>query len=79
MSLFACTGNDYSDEVQLDIAANSENNINIWPVLDIIVSGRTELIGAKEHREVAQQAVIESLVLLKNKKISYPLVRTLIS
>ncbi|GLX81134.1 glycoside hydrolase family 3 protein [Thalassotalea eurytherma] len=30
-------------------------------------SGKTELIGAKAHRDVARQAVRESLVLLKNK------------
>ncbi len=38
-----------------------------------ILSGRTELIGAKAHREVAQQAVRESLVLLKNKNNILPL------
>lgn len=36
-------------------------------------SGRTELIGAKSHREVAAQAVRESLVLLKNKNGLLPL------
>ena len=38
-----------------------------------IDSGKTELIGAKEHRDVARQAVRESLVLLKNKKKLLPL------
>jgi beta-glucosidase len=37
------------------------------------LSGRTELIGAKEHRQVAQQAVRESLVLLKNNNNILPL------
>lgn len=32
-------------------------------------SGKLELIGAKAHREVARQAVQESLVLLKNKNV----------
>ncbi|MBH0056572.1 glycoside hydrolase family 3 C-terminal domain-containing protein [Pseudoalteromonas sp. SWXJZ94C] len=36
-------------------------------------SGKTELIGAKEHREVAKEAVRESLVLLKNKNNILPL------
>jgi len=33
-------------------------------------SGKTALIGAKAHRDIARQAVSESLVLLKNKTIS---------
>ncbi|WP_144209590.1 glycoside hydrolase family 3 protein [Shewanella donghaensis] len=37
------------------------------------ISGRTELIGAKEHRDVARQAVRESLVLLKNNNNILPL------
>jgi len=37
------------------------------------LSGKTHLIGATEHREVAQQAVRESLVLLKNKGNLLPL------
>lgn len=36
-------------------------------------SGKTELIGAKAHRDIAQQAVRESLVLLKNKNKLLPL------
>lgn len=36
-------------------------------------SGRTELIGQAAHREIAQQAVRESLVLLKNKNDILPL------
>jgi beta-glucosidase len=36
-------------------------------------SGKVELIGAKAHREVARQAVRESLVLLKNKDRLLPL------
>ncbi len=36
-------------------------------------SGRTELIGHETHREVARQAVRESLVLLKNKNNLLPL------
>ena len=36
-------------------------------------SGKTELIGADAHREVARQAVRESLVLLKNKGNVLPL------
>lgn len=38
-----------------------------------ILSGKTELIGALEHRKVASQAVRESLVLLKNKNNILPL------
>ncbi|MCJ8296267.1 MAG: exo 1,3/1,4-beta-D-glucan glucohydrolase [Colwellia sp.] len=37
------------------------------------LSGKTHLIGAIEHREVARQAVRESLVLLKNKGNVLPL------
>lgn len=36
-------------------------------------SGKTELIGSEPHREVARQAVRESLVLLKNKENVLPL------
>ncbi len=36
-------------------------------------SGKTELIGSKAHRDVAKQAVRESLVLLKNKNNILPL------
>lgn len=36
-------------------------------------SGKTALIGSKAHRKVAQQAVRESLVLLKNKEGLLPL------
>ncbi len=36
-------------------------------------SGKTELIGAKQHREVARDAVRQSLVLLKNKNNLLPL------
>jgi len=36
-------------------------------------SGQTELIGARAHREVAKQAVRESLVLLKNKNNILPI------
>ncbi|MEM7354093.1 MAG: exo 1,3/1,4-beta-D-glucan glucohydrolase [Acidobacteriota bacterium] len=36
-------------------------------------AGKTELIGAPEHREVARQAVRESLVLLKNAGSLLPL------
>jgi len=36
-------------------------------------SGKTELIGSKAHRDVAKQAVRESLVLLKNKAGILPL------
>ena len=38
-----------------------------------LYSGKTELIGAESHREVARQAVRESLVLLKNKANILPL------
>ncbi len=38
-----------------------------------LFSGKTELIGSKEHRQVARQAVRESLVLLKNKANLLPL------
>jgi len=38
-----------------------------------LYSGKTELIGAQDHREVARQAVRESLVLLKNKNGLLPL------
>lgn len=37
------------------------------------LSGKTELIGQQSHREVARQAVRESLVLLKNKQNLLPL------
>ena len=37
------------------------------------LSGKTELIGSYAHREVAKQAVRESLVLLKNKNNLLPL------
>ncbi len=37
------------------------------------LSGKTALIGAKAHREVAKQAVRESLVLLKNNSNLLPL------
>ncbi len=40
---------------------------------DRIFSGKTELIGSEQHREVARQAVRESLVLLKNKNNILPL------
>lgn len=38
-----------------------------------LLSGKTELIGAVKHREIAKQAVRESLVLLKNKGNILPL------
>ncbi len=38
-----------------------------------VFSGKTELIGAKEHRNIARQAVRQSLVLLKNKQALLPL------
>ena len=38
-----------------------------------MLSGKTQLIGAIEHREVARQAVRESLVLLKNNGNLLPL------
>lgn len=38
-----------------------------------VLSGKTALIGAEPHREVARQAVRESLVLLKNKGHLLPL------
>ena len=38
-----------------------------------LFSGKTELIGSTEHRNVARQAVRESLVLLKNKNDLLPL------
>jgi len=37
------------------------------------LSGKTELIGAKDHRAIARQAVRESLVLLKNNNNLLPL------
>lgn len=37
------------------------------------LSGKTELIGQASHRDVARQAVRESLVLLKNKNAILPL------
>ncbi|NMM40007.1 glycoside hydrolase family 3 protein [Pseudoalteromonas arctica] len=37
------------------------------------LSGKTEVIGSAEHREIAKQAVRESLVLLKNKQQLLPL------
>ncbi|WP_331345750.1 glycoside hydrolase family 3 protein [Cellvibrio sp. UBA7661] len=37
------------------------------------LAGKDELLGAKEHRAVARQAVRESIVLLKNKKNTLPL------
>ncbi len=37
------------------------------------LSGKLELIGAKAHRDIARQAVRESLVLLKNKNNILPL------
>ncbi len=41
------------------------------------LAGRTELLGAPEHRAVARQAVRESLVLLKNAGGLLPLARDL--
>jgi len=41
--------------------------------LNRVLSGKTGLIGAIEHRKVAKQAVRESLVLLKNKNNLLPL------
>jgi len=41
--------------------------------LNRTLSGETALIGADEHRDVARQAVRESLVLLKNKGSLLPL------
>jgi beta-glucosidase len=38
-----------------------------------VLSGKTQLIGSKEHRDIAKQAVRESLVLLKNKANILPL------
>jgi len=38
-----------------------------------VLSGQSQLIGAKEHRDVANQAVRESMVLLKNKGNILPL------
>lgn len=38
-----------------------------------LYSGKMELIGSKPHREIARQAVRESLVLLKNKHQVLPL------
>jgi beta-glucosidase len=38
-----------------------------------VLAGKTEYIGANEHRDVAKQAVRESLVLLKNKGNILPL------
>jgi beta-glucosidase len=38
-----------------------------------VLSGKTALIGAQAHRDVARQAVRESLVLLKNKNNILPL------
>ncbi|CAM2741573.1 glycoside hydrolase family 3 protein [Pseudoalteromonas distincta] len=38
-----------------------------------LYSGKIELIGAQEHREVARQAVRETLVLLKNKNNLLPI------
>ncbi|MCP4991848.1 MAG: glycoside hydrolase family 3 protein, partial [Colwellia sp.] len=40
---------------------------------DGYISGKLELIGAAEHRQVARQAVRESLVLLKNKNNILPI------
>lgn len=37
------------------------------------LSGKTNIIGAAEHRKIARQAVRESLVLLKNKNSILPL------
>lgn len=38
-----------------------------------LFSGKTELIGSKAHRDIARQAVRESLVMLKNKGDILPL------
>lgn len=38
-----------------------------------VLSNKTELIGQKSHRDIAKQAVRESLVLLKNKNNILPL------
>jgi len=37
------------------------------------LSGKTDLIGSTEHRDIARQAVRESLVLLKNKNNILPI------
>lgn len=39
------------------------------------LAGKKEVLGAPEHREIARQAVRESLVMLKNKNNLLPLVR----
>lgn len=39
------------------------------------LAGKKEVLGAPEHREIARQAVRESLVLLKNKNNLLPLAR----
>lgn len=38
-----------------------------------LLSGKTDLIGAKDHRDIARQAVRESLVMLKNQSNILPL------
>lgn len=38
-------------------------------------AGRKDVLGAPEHREIARQAVRESLVMLKNKNNTLPLAR----
>lgn len=42
-----------------------------------VYANRTEILGAKEHRELARQAVRETLVLLKNQNQILPLDRKL--
>jgi beta-glucosidase len=68
MSLFACTGNDNSDEAQLDIAPSSENDVNIWPVLAIDVK-KDKKVEAKVAKILANMTLEQKVAQMIQPEI----------